>query len=99
MVPCKPAHLEYISPTVARITLREGRYHQLRRMMASLGHHVVGIHRVSLGPLALGDLPAGHWRELTDQEVQPLPCLLLLPPLPPSSNSDPTSIIYITNMN
>lgn len=69
MVPCKPAHLEYISPTVARITLREGRYHQLRRMMASLGHHVVGIHRVSLGPLALGDLPAGHWRELTDQEV------------------------------
>jgi len=69
MVPCKPAELEYVSPTVARITLREGRYHQLRRMMASLGHHVVGIHRLALGPLELGPLPPGQWRPLTDDEV------------------------------
>jgi len=69
MVPCKPAHLEYLSSSQALVTLREGRYHQLRRMMASLGHRVIGIHRLALGPAELGHLAPQEWRVLSDSEV------------------------------
>jgi 16S rRNA pseudouridine516 synthase len=63
--PLKPAELEVLSPTTARLTLHEGRYHQVRRMFASVGNHVDALHRESIGGLALpGDLPAGDYRLL-----------------------------------
>lgn len=58
-LPCKPAGFEVIDPEtrLVRITLYEGRYHQLRRMLAALGNRAVTIHRIQTGPLRLGDLP------------------------------------------
>lgn len=56
----------------AEITVREGRYHQVRRMMAAIGHHVHTLQRVSLGPLVMGDLPEGQWRLLDAAEIETL---------------------------
>lgn len=57
--PCKPAGFEVIDEEnrIVRITLYEGRYHQLRRMLAVLGNRAVTIHRIQTGPIRLGDLP------------------------------------------
>ncbi len=41
----KPAVLEVITPTEVRLTISEGRYHQVKRMFAAVGNHVVGLHR------------------------------------------------------
>ncbi len=51
------------------MTVTEGRYHQVRRMFAAVGHHVVTLHRVAVGDLALGDLPSGTWRVLAPDEI------------------------------
>jgi len=56
--------------TWLRITLREGRKRQLRRMLDAIGHPVRRLIRIRMGPLELGNLPVGRWRELTKQEVQ-----------------------------
>ncbi|HET6546765.1 MAG TPA: pseudouridine synthase [Rhodanobacteraceae bacterium] len=66
--PLAPAVLEAIEPRRARITVTEGRYHQIRRMFAAVGNHVEKLHRVSIGGLTL-DLQPGQWRVLTDLEV------------------------------
>jgi cytidylate kinase len=55
-----------------RITLREGRKRQLRRMVALLGHPAQRVIRVGLGPLELGPLRTGKWRELSGSEVRAL---------------------------
>ncbi len=60
--PCLPARLEILNPRQARLTIMEGRYHQVRRMFASQGWHVETLHRERFGAFALGDLPAGEWR-------------------------------------
>jgi len=62
--PCAPAELKILGPREAELTLTEGRYHQVRRMLASQGCEVVTLHRARFGHLELGDLPAGQWREL-----------------------------------
>ena len=62
--PCAPAELKIVSPRAAEVTLTEGRYHQVRRMFAAGGAMVLTLHRARFGDLALGDLPAGSWREL-----------------------------------
>lgn len=62
--PLLPAALDALSPTRARLTLHEGRYHQVRRMFAAVGNHVLALHRSRIGGLDLGDLPAGQWRIL-----------------------------------
>ena len=62
--PCEPAELKILSPREAELTLTEGRYHQVRRMFATRGVEVLALHRARFGPLELGDLPAGRWREL-----------------------------------
>ena len=62
--PCAPAELKLIAAREAELTLTEGRYHQVRRMFASQGCEVLTLHRARFGPLDLGDLPAGQWREL-----------------------------------
>ncbi len=66
--PLLPAELEVISPTQARLTLHEGRYHQVRRMFAAVGNHVAALHRSEVGGLSLGDLPEGEWRSLDEAE-------------------------------
>lgn len=59
-----PAVLKPLDGTRAEITLREGKYHQVRRMFAALGVHVVSLERVRVGEWTLGDLPPGTWRAL-----------------------------------
>jgi 16S rRNA pseudouridine516 synthase len=64
-----PAVLEPLGATQARLTITEGRYHQVRRMFAAVGNHVTALHRDRIGGLDLpGDLEAGAWRSLTPQE-------------------------------
>ena len=58
--------------TRLRITLREGRKRQIRRVSALLGHPVQRLFRATIGPLHIGDLPAGQWRHLTEDEIQRL---------------------------
>jgi 16S rRNA pseudouridine516 synthase len=67
--PCLPADLEITGPRTGRITLVEGRYHQVKRMFASLGCSVVKLHRSKIGQLELADLPEGQWRTITAAEV------------------------------
>lgn len=55
-----------------RITLREGRKRQVRRMVGLLGHPALRVIRVGLGPLDLGGLPQGRWRDLTAEEIRAL---------------------------
>ncbi len=62
--PLRPAWLEVVAPRQALLTLREGRYHQARRMFAAAGNHVVALHRERVGGLPLGDLAPGAWRPL-----------------------------------
>lgn len=66
---CLPASLEPLGPGESRITLREGKYHQVRRMMASRNMTVVYLERQREGFLTLGDLPRGQARELTQPEI------------------------------
>lgn len=54
------------------MVLREGRKRQIRRMMAAVGHPVLELIRIGLGPLRLGSLPPGQVRHLTPEEVQAL---------------------------
>lgn len=68
--PLEPAVLEVISPTEARLTVTEGRYHQVRRMFAAAGNHVEALHRESMGGLCLPqDLAAGESKLLSPQEI------------------------------
>ena len=60
--PCLPAKLEITGSRTARLTLTEGRYHQVRRMFASQGWHVEKLHRARSGEYELGDLKPGEWR-------------------------------------
>jgi 23S rRNA pseudouridine2457 synthase len=55
-----------------RLTLREGRKRQVRHMTAAVGYPTLRLIRVASGPIALGDLPPGAWRELTDEELDAL---------------------------
>ena len=67
--PLLPAALQVADPRHVVLTLREGRYHQARRMFAAVGNHVLGLHREGIGALQLGDLAAGAWRPLAADEI------------------------------
>lgn len=54
------------------ITIHEGRNRQVRKMVEQVGHQVVLLRRIRFGPLKLGDLPRGMWRELSDEEIKAL---------------------------
>ena len=69
---CLPAKLEPVGAGESRITVCEGKYHQVRRMMASRNMHVDYLERIQEGPLTLGQLPRGACRELTEQEIAQL---------------------------
>jgi 16S rRNA pseudouridine516 synthase len=69
--PLKPAGLEVLSPTEARVSVVEGRYHMVRRMFAAVGNHVEALHRERLGGLSLPEgLSPGQWRLLDEAEVR-----------------------------
>ena len=62
---CAPAGLRIVGPREAELTLIEGKYHQVRRMFAACGTTVLTLHRTTFGPLTLGDLKPGQYRELS----------------------------------
>jgi 16S rRNA pseudouridine516 synthase len=67
--PLEPAVLEPLGPRRVRLTVTEGRYHQVRRMFAAAGNHVEALQRTAIGGLGLDDLPEGKWRLLAAAEV------------------------------
>jgi 16S rRNA pseudouridine516 synthase len=67
--PLAPATLEVLDARHVRLTITEGRYHQVRRMFAAVGNHVDALHRRRIGALDLGNLPAGQWRALAPNDV------------------------------
>ena len=69
---CLSAKLEPLGHGESLVTVCEGKYHQVRRMLASRGHFVTYLERRSEGPLSLGDLPRGQARVLTENEIQAL---------------------------
>lgn len=66
--PLLPAGFERLGDREVRVTLHEGRYHQVRRMFAALDNHVLALHRERVGGLDLGGLAAGEWRVLDDTD-------------------------------
>lgn len=71
--PTLPAELSVLASgevSEAQVCIREGRYHQIKRMFEALGKKVIYLKRLSMGPLILDeDLPCGSFRELTEQEI------------------------------
>ena len=69
---CLPAVLEPLGEGKSIVRVREGKYHQVRRMLASRGKPVSYLRRIAEGEVALGDLPIGMTRELTAEEIEKL---------------------------
>ena len=69
---CLPAVLEPLGEGKSLVRVREGKYHQVRRMLASRGKPVSYLRRISEGGVELGELPVGMSRELTDCEIEQL---------------------------
>jgi 23S rRNA pseudouridine2605 synthase len=67
-----PAQVRRLAPSVLEVVLREGRKRQVRRMCEAVGHRVVALERVAIGPLELGDLPSAAHRRLSAAEVRRL---------------------------
>jgi len=71
---CMPAGLEILSPGEALVTLQEGKFHQVKRMLAARGKPVTYLKRLSMGLLQLDEiLQPGQFRHLTEEELQSLP--------------------------
>ena len=69
--PLLPAVLEPLGERRARLLIEEGRYHQVRRMFAAVGNHVIGLHRDRIGGLRLpDDLEPGSYRVLPAAEAE-----------------------------
>ena len=76
---CQPAKLEIVSldkeenQSLVRVTIAEGKFHQVKRMVAYCGKEVVDLQRVAMGTLTLGeDLKRGEWRRLSKEELEAL---------------------------
>lgn len=66
-----PAKVEVITDLHIKMTITEGKYHQVKRMMAAVGNHVVKLHRNQIAHIVLdADLKLGEWRKLTDREIK-----------------------------
>ena len=72
--PTQPAEVAFAdkSRKLVRISIHEGRYHQVKRMFEAVGDPVASLHRESFGPLHLGGLKPGQWRLLDEDEVAAL---------------------------
>ncbi|MBU2873241.1 16S rRNA pseudouridine(516) synthase RsuA [Marinobacter salexigens] len=69
-MPTKPAQVNVVEPQLIELTISEGRYHQVKRMLAAVGNHVEALHRQSIGAVSLDPaLRPGEYRELTEQEI------------------------------
>ena len=66
--PLKPAQVEWMNPEQLRFVLIEGKKRQIRRMCEQVGLHVVGLKRIRIGGVVLGNLPVGQWRYLGADE-------------------------------
>ncbi|WP_224249992.1 pseudouridine synthase [Hyalangium gracile] len=66
--PTRPAGARLLGPEQVELVLTEGRHHQVKRMLAAVGHPVRALHRVAVGSLVL-DVPVGAWRRLSASEV------------------------------
>jgi 16S rRNA pseudouridine516 synthase len=65
-----PAPLEQLEDCLVRLTISEGRYHQVKRMFAAVGNRVVALHRERIGAIIMDeDLQPGEYRPLTEQEI------------------------------
>ena len=73
-----PAELEILTPHEGRLTLREGRYHQVKRMFGHFQNRVLALHREGVGSLRLDGLSCGDWRSLTSEELHSLEIPALL---------------------
>ncbi len=70
---CRPASFEALAPGRCRLVVHEGRYHQVKRMIAACGGHVTELHRAAVGGLRLDpELAPGAVRPLTDAEIDAL---------------------------
>ncbi|MDI9244083.1 pseudouridine synthase [Marinobacter sp. CHS3-4] len=68
--PTLPATVRTVGEMTIELTLSEGRYHQVKRMLAAVGNRVISLHRIRIGDIALdGSLSPGEYRELTADEV------------------------------
>jgi len=67
--PTLPAKLELLGEFEARLTLTEGKYHQIKRMFGAMGNKVVKLHRESVGGIGLRDLEPGEFYELDEDEI------------------------------
>jgi len=66
----KPAVVEVLKPNLIYLSIHEGRYHQVKRMLEAVGNEVIALHRESIAHIELDDaLEVGQWRELTAQEI------------------------------
>jgi 23S rRNA pseudouridine2604 synthase len=66
--PLKPAQVDWQNPEQLRFVLTEGKKRQIRRMCEQVGLHVVGLKRIRIGRVVLGNLPVGEWRYLGNEE-------------------------------
>ena len=66
----RAAACEKVSELHMRLTLTEGKYHQVKRMVAAVGNRVEALHRSQIGGLRLHDLPTGHWRWLAEADLK-----------------------------
>jgi pseudouridine synthase len=76
-----PARVRRLAPTTIELAVHEGRKHQVKRMLAAVGHPVTRLHRGVYAGLTLEGLEPGAWRELEPSEVERLRSL---PPEPPT---------------
>jgi len=66
-----PAKVKQLDNKTILLTLQEGKYHQVKRMLAAVGHHVEQLHRQQIGDIVLDStLKVGEWRELTANEIE-----------------------------
>jgi len=66
--PTLPAKVTLLTPTDVRLSITQGKYHQVKRMFKAVGNRVQGLHREKIGEVAL-DVALGQWRYLTNDEV------------------------------
>ena len=85
--PTAPAKARRLSPSTVELTLHEGRKHQVKRMLASVGHPAARLHRSAYAGLTLGGLEPGAWRGLEPFEVERLRDLLRAQPPDPAGSA------------
>lgn len=66
----QPAKLNWLKDNLIEISISEGRNRQIRKMFEAIGYTVVGLKRVSVGDISLGNIPLGRWRHLSKYEIE-----------------------------